>query len=47
MSGREKYIENDLDKEVRRILNLDTKFRGERIGKKIIYHLTILIFTLD
>ena len=31
MSGRDRYIKNDLDKDVRRILNLDTKLKGKGI----------------
>ena len=35
MSGRDRYIENDLDKEVRRISNLDTKLKGLGIEKNV------------
>ena len=28
MSGRDRYIENDLDNDVSRILNLDTRLKG-------------------
>ena len=35
MSGRDKYIKNDLDNDVRKILNLDTKLKGKGIEKII------------
>ena len=36
MSGRDRFIKNDVDKEVRRILNLETKLKGKGITKIII-----------
>ena len=39
-SGRDRYIKNDLDQEVRRVLNLDTKFKGKGIEKNLSFHLT-------
>ena len=36
MSGRDRYTKNDLDNDVRRILNLDTKLKGRGIEKN--YH---------
>ena len=33
MSGRDRYIKNDLNKEVGRLLILDTKFKGEGVEK--------------
>ena len=36
LSGRDKYIKVDLDKDVRRILNLDTKHKGRGLDKIII-----------
>ena len=36
ISGRDRYIKKDLDKEVRRLLNLDIKLKGKGIEKKII-----------
>ena len=35
LTGRDRYIENDLDKDVSRILNIDTKLKGRRIEKLI------------
>ena len=35
MSGRDKYNQNDLDNDVRRILNLDTTLKGNGIEKII------------
>ena len=37
LTGRDKYIKNDLDNDVLRILNLDTKLKGRGI-EKIIFH---------
>ena len=45
MSGRDRYIKIDLDKEVRRILNLDTKLKVEGINKIIIPSNIIDIYT--
>ena len=36
LSGQDRFIKNDLDKEVTRILNLDTKFKGRGVEKIII-----------
>ena len=36
MSGRDRYIKNDLDNDVRRILNLDIKLKGKE-SKKLSY----------
>ena len=36
LSGRDKYIRNDLDNDVMRILNLDTKLEGRGLEKTII-----------
>ena len=36
MSGRDRYFQNDLDNDVRGILNLDTKLKGKGIEKIII-----------
>ena len=36
MSGRDRHIKNDLDNNVRKILNLDTKFKGRGVEKNII-----------
>ena len=38
MSGRDRYIKNDLDNDVRRILNLYKKLKGRGV-EKIIFHL--------
>ena len=35
MSGPDRYIKNDLDKEVGRTLNSDTKLKGKDIEKKL------------
>ena len=45
MSGRDKYIRNNLDNDVRRILNLDTKRGGNGIEKIIIPSNIIDIYT--
>ena len=36
LTGRDRYIKYDLDKDVSRILNLDTKHKGRGIEKIII-----------
>ena len=36
MSGRDRYIKNYLDKDVRRLLNLDTKLKGKGIEIMVI-----------
>ena len=36
MSGRDRYIKNELDIDVRKILNLDTKLKGRGVEKIII-----------
>ena len=36
MTGRDRYIKYDLDNDVRRILNLDTKLKGRGVEKIII-----------
>ena len=45
MSGRDRYIEKDFDKKVRRILNLDTKLEGMGIEKNVIPSNIIDIYT--
>ena len=45
LSGRDKYIKNDLDNDVRRILNLDTKLKGRGIEKIIILSNVFDIYT--
>ena len=45
MSGRDKYIRNDLDNDVRRILNVDSTIKGKGIEKIIIPSNIIDIFT--
>ena len=45
MSGRDRYIKNDLDNDVRRILNLDIKPKGKGIEKIIIPSNIIDIYT--
>ena len=45
MSGRDRYIENDFDNDVRRTLNLDTKLKGRGIQKFIIPSNVIDIYT--
>ena len=45
MSCRDRYNKNDLDKDVIRILNLDTKFKGRGIEKIIIPSNIIDIYT--
>ena len=45
-SSRDKYIKNDLEKDVKRTSNLDTKLRGKGI-KKLSYHSLKLISTPD
>ena len=45
MPGRNRYIKNDLDNDVMRILNLDTKLKGKGIEKIIIPSKTIDICT--
>ena len=44
-TGRDKYIRNELDDDVRRILNLDTKLSGKGIEKIIIPSNIIDIYT--
>ena len=46
MSGRDRFIKNDLDKEVRKILNLDTKVKGRAIKNIIIPSNIIDIYTM-
>ena len=36
MSGRDRYIKNNLDDDVRRILNLETKLKGKGVQQIII-----------
>ena len=38
-SGRDRYIRHELDDEVRRILDLDTKLRVKEL-RKLLFHLT-------
>ena len=45
MSGRDRYIENDLDNDVMRILNLDIKLKGRGSEKIIIPSNIIDIYT--
>ena len=45
MSGRDRYIENDLDSDVRRILNFDKKLKGRGVKKIIIPSNIIDIYT--
>ena len=45
MSGRDKYIKNDLDKDVRRILILDSTLKGKGIEKIIIPSNIVDIYT--
>ena len=45
MSGRDRYIEYDLDNDVMRILNFDTKLKGRGIEKIIIPSNVIDIYT--
>ena len=45
MSGRDRYIKYDLDNDVMRILNLDTKLSGRGIEKIIIPFNVIDIYT--
>ena len=45
MSSPDIYIKNDLDKDVRRFLNLDTKIKGKGIGKIVIPSNIIDIYT--
>ena len=45
ISGRDRYIKNDLDNDVSRILNLDTKLKGRGIQKIIIPSNVIDIYT--
>ena len=45
MSGRDKYIQNDLDNDVRKILKLDTKLKGKGVEKIIIPSNIINIYT--
>ena len=45
MSGRERYIKNDLDNDVRRILNIDKKLKGRGVEKNIIPSNIIDIYT--
>ena len=45
MSGRDRYIKYDLDNDVKRILNLDTKLKGRGIKKIIIPSNIIDIYT--
>ena len=45
MSGRDRYIQNDLDNDVIRILNLDTKLKDNGIEKIIIPSNIIDIYT--
>ena len=44
-SGRDKYIKNNLDNDVRKLLNLDTKLKGREIEKTIIPSNIIDIYT--
>ena len=45
LTGRDRYIKNDLDNDVMRILNLDSKLKGRGIGKIIIPSNIIHIYT--
>ena len=45
MSGRDRYIQNKLDDDVRKILNLDTKLKGRGVEKIIIPSNIIDIYT--
>ena len=45
MSGRDRYIKNDLDNDAIRILNLDTKLKGGGVEKVIIPSNIIDIYT--
>ena len=45
MSGHDRYIENDLDDDVRRILNIDKKLKGRGVEKIIIPSNIIDIYT--
>ena len=45
MTGRDRYIKYDLDNDVSRILNLDTKFKGRGVEKIIIPPNIIDIYT--
>ena len=45
MSGRDEYIKNNLDNDVRKILNLDTKLNGGGIEKIIVPSNIIDIYT--
>ena len=45
MSGRDRFIKNDLDNDVRRILNLDIKLKGKGIEKIIIPSNIVDIYT--
>ena len=45
MSGRDRYIENKLDDDVRKILNLNTKLKGRGVEKIIIPSNLIDIYT--
>ena len=45
MSGRDTYIKIDLDNDVRRFLNFDTKLRGKVVEKNIIPSNIIDIYT--
>ena len=45
MTGRDRYIKYDLDKDVSRILNLDTKLKGRGVEKIIIPSNTIDIYS--
>ena len=45
MSGRDRYTQNDLDNDVRRILNLDTRQKGRGFKKFIIPSNIIDIYT--
>ena len=44
-SGRDRYIENDFDNDVRKFLNLDTKLRGRGFEKIIIPSIIFDIYT--
>ena len=45
LSGRDRYFKNDLDKDLRRILNLDTKLKGMGNEKIVIPSNIIDIYT--
>ena len=45
LTGRDRYIKNDLDNDVMRILNLDTKLKGRGIEKIIILSNVVDIYT--